>query len=63
MRTRTLAGAAASAFALSLLATTPALAGDGGRPGGTRDLTVDTARDTRDARPGDGVCADTSGSS
>ena len=62
MRTKTLAGAAASAFALSLLATTPASA-DGSRSAGPghRSHSVTTTADTTDARPGNGTCADTSG--
>ena len=62
MRTRALAGAAASAFALSLLATTPALAHESWHAGdGNRSLSVTTTKDSTDARPGDGKCADASG--
>jgi CSLREA domain-containing protein len=93
MSTRRLAGAAASAFALSVLTATPALAdgswqqgggehgqssqhrwsGQHGEPGGHSDgddrsdrdgrggLRVDSTKDTADAAPGDGVCADAVG--
>ncbi|MGY5882732.1 right-handed parallel beta-helix repeat-containing protein [Modestobacter lacusdianchii] len=62
MRTRSLAGAAASAFALSLLVTTPASAHES-RPAGEslRALSVTTTQDSTDARPGDGTCADAAG--
>ena len=58
MRTRSLAGAAASAFALSVLATTPASADESRSAGdGHRSFAVTTTADSTDARPGDGTCA------
>lgn len=56
MRTRNLAGAAATALAFSLLAGGPALADNG-----NRNFTVTTTKDTVDKRAGDGKCADQSG--
>jgi CSLREA domain-containing protein len=59
MRTTSLAGAAATALAFSLLAGGPALAHDDSSGGnGKRAIEVTTTKDTTDKDLGDGACAD-----